>query len=74
MKNKGVPEGGKLVSIEDVATEFWKTYGRNFFRWGKWAGWEGCRVSIGWVWGFIELRVYGLVGFKLKVAGYLYAP
>jgi len=31
VKNKDGPEGGKLVSIEDVATEFWKTYGRNFF-------------------------------------------
>lgn len=31
-KNKDVPEGQKLVSVEDVATEFWQTYGRNFFR------------------------------------------
>lgn len=31
-KNKDVPVGGKLVSVEDIAEEFWKTYGRNFFR------------------------------------------
>lgn len=28
-KNKG--SSGKLVSIEDIASEFWSTYGRNFF-------------------------------------------
>lgn len=31
-KNKDVPQGGKLVSVEDIAVEFWNTYGRNFFR------------------------------------------
>jgi phosphoglucomutase len=31
-KNKGVPEGGKLVGVRDVALEHWRTYGRNFFR------------------------------------------
>eukprot|EP00878_Enallax_costatus_P002896 GHUV01003090.1.p1 GENE.GHUV01003090.1~~GHUV01003090.1.p1 ORF type:complete len:440 (+),score=170.70 GHUV01003090.1:566-1885(+) len=30
-KNKDVPVGEKLVSVEDIATEFWNTYGRNFF-------------------------------------------
>jgi phosphoglucomutase len=30
-KNKDVPVGGQLVSVEDVAEEFWNTYGRNFF-------------------------------------------
>jgi phosphoglucomutase len=30
-KNKDVPVGGKLVSVEDIAAEFWGTYGRNFF-------------------------------------------
>ncbi|KXZ45851.1 hypothetical protein GPECTOR_50g645 [Gonium pectorale] len=30
-KNKDVPEGGKLVTVADVATEHWKKYGRNFF-------------------------------------------
>eukprot|EP00879_Flechtneria_rotunda_P003197 GHRR01003420.1.p1 GENE.GHRR01003420.1~~GHRR01003420.1.p1 ORF type:complete len:351 (+),score=121.97 GHRR01003420.1:1765-2817(+) len=30
-KNKDVPEGGKLVTVEDIASEFWNTYGRNFF-------------------------------------------
>jgi phosphoglucomutase len=30
-KNKDVPVGGKLVSVEDIAAEFWTTYGRNFF-------------------------------------------
>ncbi|KAF6254198.1 phosphoglucomutase [Scenedesmus sp. NREL 46B-D3] len=30
-KNKEVPEGGQLVTVEDVAAEFWNTYGRNFF-------------------------------------------
>eukprot|EP00882_Tetradesmus_deserticola_P000799 GHRQ01000870.1.p1 GENE.GHRQ01000870.1~~GHRQ01000870.1.p1 ORF type:complete len:603 (+),score=288.46 GHRQ01000870.1:175-1983(+) len=30
-KNKDVPEGGQLVTVEDVAAEFWDTYGRNFF-------------------------------------------
>jgi phosphoglucomutase len=33
-KNKDVPVGGQLVTVEDVAAEFWETYGRNFFRWG----------------------------------------
>jgi phosphoglucomutase len=32
-KNKDVPVGGQLVTVEDVASEFWNTYGRNFFRW-----------------------------------------
>lgn len=32
-KNKDTPVGGKLVSVEDIAAEFWSTYGRNFFRW-----------------------------------------
>jgi phosphoglucomutase len=31
-KNKDVPVGGQLVSVEDIAAEFWGTYGRNFFR------------------------------------------
>jgi hypothetical protein len=31
-KNKDVPVGGKLVSVEDIAAEFWGIYGRNFFR------------------------------------------
>lgn len=31
-KNKAVPAGGKLVTIADVAAEFWNEYGRNFFR------------------------------------------
>lgn len=31
-KNKDVPEGGKLVTVRDVAFEHWKKYGRNFFR------------------------------------------
>lgn len=31
-KNKDVPEGGKLVTVQDVAMEHWKKYGRNFFR------------------------------------------
>ena len=30
-KNKEVPEGGKLVTVEDVAMEHWAKYGRNFF-------------------------------------------
>ena len=30
-KNKDVPADGKLVTVEDVAMEHWKTYGRNFF-------------------------------------------
>jgi phosphoglucomutase len=30
-KNAAVPAGGKLVTVEDVAVEFWQTYGRNFF-------------------------------------------
>lgn len=30
-KNKDVPVGGKMVSVEDIAAEFWTTYGRNFF-------------------------------------------
>jgi len=30
-KNSNVPEGGKLVSVGDVAMEHWKKYGRNFF-------------------------------------------
>jgi len=30
-KNAGVAEGGKLVTVADVAYDHWKTYGRNFF-------------------------------------------
>jgi phosphoglucomutase len=30
-KNKDVPAGGKLVTVADVAAEFWGEYGRNFF-------------------------------------------
>ena len=30
-KNKDVPAGGKLVSVEDIAMEHWNVYGRNFF-------------------------------------------
>jgi len=30
-KNKDVAADGKLVTVEDVAMEHWKTYGRNFF-------------------------------------------
>jgi len=46
-KNKDTPVGGKLVSVEDIAAEFWGTYGRNFFRW-VWHCWaafwyvQGC--------------------------------
>lgn len=29
---QGVPEGGKLVGVRDIAVEHWKKYGRNFFR------------------------------------------
>jgi len=31
-KNAGVPEGGKLVGVKDVALEHWNKFGRNFFR------------------------------------------
>ena len=31
-KNKDVPEGGKLVSVQDVANQHWARFGRNFFR------------------------------------------
>merc|ERR1712070_57553 len=30
-RNKDVPEGGKLVTVEDIAMEHWAKYGRNFF-------------------------------------------
>ena len=30
-KNKST-EGGKLVTVKDIAMQHWKTYGRNFFR------------------------------------------
>jgi phosphoglucomutase len=30
-KNKDVPEGGKLVTVKDVAMEHWGKFGRNFF-------------------------------------------
>lgn len=30
-KNRDVPVGGKLVTVADVASEFWTEYGRNFF-------------------------------------------
>ena len=62
-KNKDVPVGGKLVSVEDIAVEFWTTYGRNFFRcvcWAaaaandgkqlRWQLWRGacCLQAPGW--------------------------
>lgn len=31
-KNKDVPEGGKLVTVKDIAEAHWQKYGRNFFR------------------------------------------
>jgi hypothetical protein len=31
-KNKGTAPGSKLVTVAEVAEEFWKEYGRNFFR------------------------------------------
>lgn len=31
-RNKDVPEGGKLVTVEDVCMEHWAKFGRNFFR------------------------------------------
>ncbi len=31
-KNKDVPEGGKLLSVKDIAEAHWQKYGRNFFR------------------------------------------
>ena len=30
-KSKDVPEGGKLVTVEDIAMEHWGKFGRNFF-------------------------------------------
>lgn len=30
-KNKGVPEGGDLVTVKDIAMEHWNKFGRNFF-------------------------------------------
>eukprot|EP00887_Chlorella_sp_A99_P006392 scaffold3.g6392.t1 len=30
-RNAGVPEGGKLVTVKDIVTEHWATYGRNFY-------------------------------------------
>lgn len=30
-KNKDVPEGGKLISVKDIAMEHWAKFGRNFF-------------------------------------------
>lgn len=38
-KNQDVPEGGKLITVSDVAFEHWRTYGRNFFRWVRWLLW-----------------------------------
>ena len=31
-RNKDVPEGGKLVTVSDIAFEHWRQFGRNFFR------------------------------------------
>eukprot|EP00250_Pteridium_aquilinum_P007490 c17197_g1_i2 orf=266-2014(+) len=30
-KNKGVPAGGKLVTVEDIVRQHWATYGRHFY-------------------------------------------
>lgn len=30
-KNKDVPVGGAKVSLEDIAVQHWKEFGRNFF-------------------------------------------
>mmetsp|Transcript_28433 Transcript_28433/g.50794 ORF Transcript_28433/g.50794 Transcript_28433/m.50794 type:complete len:627 (-) Transcript_28433:104-1984(-) len=30
-RNKDVPEGGKLVTVEDICMEHWAKFGRNFF-------------------------------------------
>ena len=31
-KNADVPDGGKLVTVADIAREHWARFGRNFFR------------------------------------------
>ena len=31
-RNKDVPEGGKKVTVEQVALDHWAKFGRNFFR------------------------------------------
>jgi len=31
-KNRGTSDGGKLVTVKDVAEEHWNKFGRNFFR------------------------------------------
>ena len=30
-RNKAVPIGSPLVSVQDISREHWKTYGRNYF-------------------------------------------
>ncbi|XP_024519277.1 phosphoglucomutase, cytoplasmic 2 isoform X1 [Selaginella moellendorffii] len=30
-KNKDVPAGGKLVTVEDIVRQYWATYGRHFY-------------------------------------------
>ena len=30
-KNKGVPVGGKMVSVKDIVMDHWRQFGRNFY-------------------------------------------
>ena len=48
-KNKDVPDGGKLVTVKDVAEEHWKKYGRNFFRWERRCSPHVCHRGPEWV-------------------------
>jgi len=41
-RNKDVPEGGKLVTVEDVCMEHWAKFGRNFF---SRYDYEGCATE-----------------------------
>jgi phosphoglucomutase len=46
-KNKDVPDGGKLVTVKDVAEEHWTKYGRNFFRCARrYSDLDHCHVKI----------------------------
>jgi phosphoglucomutase len=45
-KNKDIPDGGKVVRLEDVAMDHWKKFGRNFFMRYDYEGLEPAKANL----------------------------
>ena len=48
-RNKDIPDGGAKVSVEQITTEHWEKYGRNFFSRYDYEGCESdpCNAMVG---------------------------